>query len=118
MSATSFPVTIYYPAVCTITAAPGNVAFAYTAFRATPLPASTTFGVTCTNTLGYTLALDATSGVVIGLQYLLSLSAASATGTGAQQTFTINGTMPAGQAGTCTTGSCSGTSVRSITITY
>ena len=113
-----FSPTIYYPAVCNVTQAPADVAFTYTAFRATAATASSTFGVTCTNTLPYSMALDATSGVVAGLQYLISLSASNATGTGAQQTFTINGTMPAGQAGTCALSSCSGTSVRTLTITY
>jgi spore coat protein U-like protein len=118
LTTNTFTVTIYYPAVCNVTTAPGNVAFNYTAFRATPLPASTTFGVTCTSTLPYTLALDTTSGVVVGLQYLISLSSTSATGNGSEQPFTINGTMPAGQAGTCATGSCNGTHAHSITITY
>lgn len=118
LATNTFGVSIYNPAVCNITQAPGNVAFTYTAFRATAATASTTFGVTCTNTLGYTLALDAPSGVVTGLQYLVSLSASTASGTGLQQTFTVNGTMPAGQAGTCATASCTGTDTRTLTITY
>ncbi len=118
LATNTISVSIYNPAVCNITQAPGNVAFTYTAFRATAATASTTFGVTCTNTLPYTLALDATSGVVSGLQYLVSLSASTATGTGSQQTFTVNGTMPAGQAGTCATSTCTGTSTRTLTITY
>ena len=113
-----FTVNIYYPAVCNVTQAPADVAFSYTAFRSTAATASSTFGVTCTNTLPYSMALDATSGVVAGLQYLLTLSASNATGTGAQQAFTIDGTMPAGQAGTCAVASCTGTSVRTLTITY
>jgi spore coat protein U-like protein len=114
----SFNVSIYTPAVCNITQAPGTVAFTYAAFRATAATASTTFGVTCTNLLPYSIALDATSGVVAGLQYLLSLSGSSNTGTGIQQSYTVNGTMPAGQAGTCATGTCSGTDTRTLTITY
>jgi len=114
----TFGITIYYPAVCNVTQAPADVAFTYTAFRATPATASSTFGVTCTTTLPYTMALDATSGVVAGLQYLVSLSASTGTGTGAQQNYTISGTMPAGQAGTCATSSCTGTSVRTLTIGY
>jgi spore coat protein U-like protein len=114
----SFNVSIFTPAVCNITQAPGTVAFTYAAFRVTAATASTTFGVTCTSLLPYAIALDAPSGVVAGLQYLVSLSGTSSTGTGAQQSYTVNGTMPAGQAGTCATGSCSGTDTRTLTITY
>lgn len=114
----SFNVSIVTPAVCNITQAPGSVAFIYTAFRVTAATASTTFGVTCTSLLPYSIALDAPSGVVAGLQYLVSLSGTSSAGTGSQQSYTVNGTMPAGQAGTCGTGSCSGTDTRTLTITY
>ena len=114
----SFNVAIYQPAICNITKAPGDVAFTYTAFRATAATASTTFGVTCTNGLPYNMALDATSGVVSGLQYTVSLSAPSGAGTGSQQNYTVNGSMAAGQAGTCTTPTCSGTDVRTLTISY
>ena len=114
----TFPVSIFTPSVCNITSAPGDIVFAYTAFQAAPATASTTFGATCTNLLPYTMALDATSGVVTGLQYLLALSATSSTGTGLQQNYSINGTMPAGQAGTCAAASCPGSQPHTLTITY
>ena len=114
----SFNLSIYQPAVCNITQAPGNVAFTYVAFQASVAMASTNFGVTCTNGMPYSMALDATSGVVSGLEYAIALSASSASGSGSQQNYTVNGTMPANQAGTCGAGSCSGTSVRTLTITY
>ncbi len=113
----TFAVSIFTPSVCNITSAPGNIVFAYTAFGGAQA-VSTTFGATCTSLLPYTMALDATSGVVSGLQYLLALSAASSTGSGFEQTHSINGTMPAGQAGTCATGSCSATNIHTLTITY
>jgi hypothetical protein len=80
--------------------------------------ASTTYGVTCTLALPYTMALDATSGTILGLAYTLSLSQSSSTGTGAQQTFSVNGNMAGGQAGTCATATCSGSQARTITVTY
>jgi spore coat protein U-like protein len=80
--------------------------------------ASTTFGVTCTSTLPYTMALDATSGTVLGLNYTLALSAASGTGNGVLQTYAINGSIAAGQPGTCATGSCAASQPRTLTITY
>lgn len=115
----TFPVTITNPATCTITSI-ANVAFGtYIAFRATPLVApNSNIVLDCTPNLPYSLALDATSGVVSGLNYSLVLSASSSRGTGPGQTHTISGTMPANQAGTCATGSCTGSDTRTLTITY
>ncbi|HLX24895.1 MAG TPA: spore coat protein U domain-containing protein [Usitatibacter sp.] len=114
----TFPVTIVSPASCTISTAPGTVSFTYSAFQAAVSNASTNFGVTCTNLLPYTMALDATTAVIAGLQYSLALSSSSATGTGAAQAYTVDGTMPANQAGTCGTGSCATTQPRTLTISY
>lgn len=113
----SFAVSISTPSTCSVTAAPGNVVFNYVAFGPVVTPSST-FGVTCTLSLPYTMALDATSGTIVGLNYTLALSASGSTGTGAQQTHSINGNMVAGQAGTCVLGTCSGSQARSITISY
>ncbi len=113
----SFGVSIATPATCSLTAAPGNVVFAYASFGSAAA-ASTTFGVTCTNYFPYTMALDATSGTLLGVNYTLALSASSATGSGAQQTHTISGDIAAGQSGTCASGTCSATQPRTLTITY
>lgn len=124
----TFPVTIVAPATCTLTAPPAGVAFSYTAFRPTAALASTTYGVTCSNLLPYTMTLDATVGVVTGLNYTLALNTLNSggvnplnsTGTGVAQSFFINGSMAAGQAGTCasTAAACTGAQVRTLTITY
>lgn len=115
----TFPVTITNPATCTITSIQ-NVAFGiYVAFRSTPLVApAANIVLNCTSQLPYTLALNATSGVVAGLNYSLVLSTTSSRGTGPGQTHTITGTMAAGQAGTCATATCSATDPRTLTITY
>ena len=115
----TFPVTITNPASCTVTSIQ-NVAFGtYVAFRSTPLAApAADIVLNCTAQLPYTLALDATSGVVAGLNYSLVLSANSSRGTGPGQTHTITGTMPANQAGTCSSGSCSASQSHTLTITY
>jgi hypothetical protein len=117
----TFPVSITSPATFAITAAPGDVAFIYTAFGPA-VNASTTFVTVGSLNLPYTMALDSDSGVASGLNFGLNIdsqaSPVSARGSGAAQTHTINGRMPAGQAGTCTTGSCSSTQVRTLTITY
>jgi spore coat protein U-like protein len=113
----SISVVINTPPTCSITTAPGTVALTYASFGVTA-NASTTFGVTCTLALPYTLALDATSGTLLGLNYTLALSAASSTGTGAPQTFSINGAIAAGQSGNCATSSCVGVQARSVTVSY
>lgn len=122
----SFPVAIVAPASCNMTTAPSNIAFSYTAFSPTAALASSTFGVTCTTSLAYTMTLDATIDVLTGLNYSLALNTTgtggvnplASVGTGVAQTFFVNGTMAAGQAGTCATASCTGTQIRTLTITY
>ena len=115
----NFNVTVNLTSACQISSGPADVAFTYTSFQAAAA-ASTGggFQVQCTSTLPYSMALDATSGAVIGLNYTLALSATTATGSGAAQSFSINGTMAGGQGGTCTLASCSGTQGRVLTVTY
>jgi len=113
----TFGVSIATPATCSLSQAPGNVVFNYIAFGAA-VNASTTFGVTCTTSLPYSMALDLTGGTIVGINYSIGLSAASSVGTGAQQNFTVDGTIAAGQAGTCAASGCSGSNTHSITITY
>ncbi len=111
------PVSVTVPPICSITNAPGNVVFGYTAFSATVVSASTTFGLTCSNTLGYSMSVSPATGVAAGINYTLSLSP-SIKSTGLLQTYTITGSAPAGQAGTCTTGTCSASQLTTLTITY
>jgi spore coat protein U-like protein len=110
-------VDIYAPANCTLNTPAGNIALTYAAFG-TQKTASTTFRVTCTNSMPYTVTTDVTEAVLVGLRYTLSLNATSANGTGAPQTFTVTATIPAGQAGTCPSGTCSGTNTHTLTIAY
>jgi spore coat protein U-like protein len=113
----TLPVTIVTPASCQLTTAPGNIVFNYTAFGSA-VNASTSYGVTCTTYLPYSMALDATSGTILGLNYTLSLPAPDATGTGVEQTFAIDGSMAAGQGGTCGSGTCTASQARTLTVTY
>lgn len=121
LSSGTFSASITYPATCTITSIE-NVAFGtYVAFRNTALVSpNANIVLSCTFRLPYTMALDATTGVLNnGLYYSLALSTASSRGTGPGQTHTVTGTMPANQAGTCATGSCVATpQTRTLTITY
>ena len=124
----SIPVAIVAPSTCVNTAAPADLAFNYTAFSATPVLTSTSFGVRCTNSLIYTISLDAIDGVVAGLNYTLGLNTVGTgggnplviVGTGVPQTLFINGSMPAGQAGACNTSAapCAAAQVRTLTVTY
>jgi spore coat protein U-like protein len=110
-------VDIYAPANCTLTTPAGNINLTYTAFGAQKT-GSTTFRVTCTNSMPYTVATDVTEAVLVGLRYTLSLSASSANGIGVPQTFTVTATVPAGQAGTCPSGTCNASNTHTITISY
>ena len=115
---TTFPVSIVTPSKCTVAASLGNLTFNYASFQAAAAAPSLAFTATCTSLLPYSMALDATTGVSLGLSYTLSLSASSAVGNGAAQGYTINGSMAAGQAGACATGSCTSSTARTLTITY
>jgi spore coat protein U-like protein len=114
---TSAGVGIGTPATCSISAPPGNIVFDYIALGPAIAP-STTFGVTCTFALSYSMALDVTAATLVGLNYTLALSNATSVGTGSPQTFSINGAMAAGQPGTCAGGACTASRVHALTITY
>lgn len=113
----SFGVEIHVDATCSISTPPGDITFSYTSFGAAA-NAGTTFGATCTNLLPYTLALDTTGGTLLGLNYALALSAAGGTGNGLEQTYSISGTMAAGQIGTCAAATCSASQPHTLIITY
>lgn len=118
MSQSTFSVSIITIASCTLATPPGSIDFAYTSFQVTAATASTNFDVNCTTGIPYTLSLDATSGTLLGLPYTLSLSQSSSTGTGAAQTFSISGSITGGLSGTCASGTCSASDVRTLTISY
>ena len=123
-------VNIIAPVTCSISTAPGTVAFgSYTSLGSAAL-GSTSFGANCSNTLPYTMSLDNAFGVVAGLNYSVGLAASSgattgtpsltSTGTGIEQIFYIKGNMASGQAGSCAGGGCGSlqTDTRTLTITY
>ena len=113
----TFPVSIITPATCTIATIP-NITLAYTAFNGIAATATTSAPVTCSNNLPYTMAVSPTSGVSAGINYSLSLPA-TGTGNGFSQSIIITATAPAGQAGTCATGTCTGNAQpHTLTVTY
>jgi len=118
LSQTTFNVSIITIASCTLSSPPGNINLSYTSFQVAAASASTNFGVNCTTGIPYTMALDATSGTLVGLNYTLALSQTASNGTGVAQTFSINGSIAAGQSGTCGTAACSASATRTLTVTY
>ena len=124
----NFDVTIALTSAC-IYAKTSDVAFLYTSFQSTAAAQTTSGGFTvrCTNTLPYTMALDTAGSYTdqaTNLAYTLALSAAGAIGNGLAQTFSVTGSIAAGQAGTCAvlggacTNSLSTNKQRTLTITY
>lgn len=111
-------VSIYAPATCVINPPPGSISITYPAFSPLALSGTTTFGATCTDSMPYTLDVSPASGTLAGVNYTVGLSAASAVGTGAIQTFTVTVTALAGQSGTCSTASCTATQTHTLTIAY
>jgi spore coat protein U-like protein len=111
---------------CSISTAPGTIDFSYTALQNTATTANTTFGTTCSVGTSYSISVDSDKGVISGLQYSLRINTISSggsnpvgsSGTGVQQNFYINGTMPAEQAGACNTASCQDATVHTLLITY
>jgi hypothetical protein len=116
-----FNVTVNLTSGCEVTSAPTDVAFTYSSFQGSAATSTGgAFSVRCTQNLPYTMALDSTTGTVIGLNYTLTLSAAGGTGAGlTAANHTVNGSMASGQSGICaTTGVCVGTSARTLTVSY
>jgi spore coat protein U-like protein len=122
----TFAVSIAAPASCSFSTQPGNITFNYTSLGAAVL-ANTFFRTNCSNLLPYNMALEVSSGMIVGLNYTLALnttansggtSLLNSRGTGAAQTFYVNGSVAAGQPGSCNTGICTGSDVHTLTITY
>jgi spore coat protein U-like protein len=115
----SAQVSIYAPALCTVTSAPnpGTITLNYAAFGPQK-SGSSSFSVQCTIQMPYTLATDVTENVLSGVRYRLALSATSANGTGAPQAFTVTATAGGGQAGSCPTAACTQSYTHTLTISY
>lgn len=134
-AASSFDVSVTLTAVCAQTnTGTQTLDFgAYTAFSALAVTPASAIGVTfkCTrNTAPISIALDGATnyGVIAGLNYLLSTPAGVKTTTGSAATaaaagigsadiytYTINGSMPSGQAGDS---SLATSATRTLTVTY
>ncbi len=103
---------------CVFRSFPTNMAFNYIAFSPTQQQALTSFNLRCSNALPWGVTVSPANGVVLGLAYSIASSPTTMIGTGADQAVTLTGTMPAGQAGSCSLGTCTGSNVHTVTITY
>lgn len=103
---------------CVFNLQPHPIVFNYTSFSPTPQVASQTFNVRCSNTLPWSVSISSPTGTLLGLNYSLAASPTSGTGTGSNQVVTVTGTIAAGQAGTCSTATCTGSNSHTILITY
>jgi len=106
---------------CQFTTPPGTIVFNYTSFQATTATANTPYSVRCTNGVSYTPSLNAAGGTLLTLPYTLTLSnAATVTANGLPQSYTINGSIAAGLAGTCSSSAviCTAQQSHTLTITY
>ncbi len=115
----SFNVTVNLTSSCSLSTAPGALSLNYTSFGAAQ-SVNGNYGVTCTNTLPFTMALDApaSGGVLAGLNYTLTLGTAASAGTGAEQTFAMTYAIAGGQGGTCNGAACSASELRTLTVAY
>lgn len=129
LSSGTLSTSIIYLASCSAPTVTAVTFGTYVAMQSTDL--LSTGGVVtinCTSKLPYTMALNTSTGLVAaaGLNYSLSLQdtggtvVSSGRGTGANQSYKVQGTMASGQAGSCVSTSCSGTNVgaHTLTVTY
>lgn len=103
---------------CVFSLQPHPIVFNYTSFSPTAQVASQNVDIRCSDTLPWTVSIPTPSGTLLGLNYSLVPSPASGTGTGAGQAITVTGTIAAGQAGTCSGATCSGSTSHTIQIDY
>ncbi|MEP7155870.1 MAG: hypothetical protein ABI905_08855 [Betaproteobacteria bacterium] len=114
----SFTITVKVVENCVISSLPGAIQLAYTSFQPAISNATNSFDISCTKGTTYSLNLDAVSGTLMDLDYTLKLSAKSSKGTGVPQSFSISGSMVAGQSGTCAAANCMASEARTLLISY
>lgn len=126
--------------LCLIDKPIANLSINYTSLQVAPAIASTQVLLRCNAGTPWTVGLQGpaapaappvtnlTNQSLLGLNYSLQVSPTSGTGQGntgtgapgneGQQPVTIQLTVPGGQAGTCSTGSCSASATHTLVVTY
>ncbi len=130
---TPAPLTIGVNALasCTLSAQLPTLSLNYTSFQTSSAASSVMFTTNCTNATPYRINVSPGNGTMLGLPYSIKLgtSGGSATdisstldygltGTGFPQTYYINGSIAAGLAGICATGSCTASTPHNLNIEY
>lgn len=104
---------------CLFNTYPGDLVFNYTAFSATPQTSTTSFMMRCSSMLPWSVSVSPSPAVQQGLQYTITPTPSMGSGNGnTGQSVTLTGSMPAGQAGTCTGPTCSGSQMHQVIISY
>lgn len=104
---------------CVFHTYPGSLVFNYTAFSPSAQTASTAFVLRCNSSLPWSVSVSPATATLLGLRYQIAATPASGTGNGnTGQGVTLTGTMPAGQAGTCTGAVCTDSQPHTVIITY
>lgn len=104
---------------CVFSTYPGTMAFTYTSFSPSAVTATQAFVLRCSQDTPWTVSVDPAASSLLGLDYSISASPVSGTGLGSTgQTVTLTGTIPAGRAGTCSLGTCSGAQTHTVTVSY
>ena len=115
------PVTVNVTSRCALSQ-PSALTFNYPSFSRSDVMAGNQADLRCSNGLPWSATLDQNSGRLLGLDYTLSVlgpsMAPSGSGTGLAQRLEVLGRMPAGQSGTCNTGTCTARRTHTLTITY
>lgn len=104
-------------ASCVLAAIPA-LRLDYRSFSATPVTGTTTAPMQCNAGLPWAVSITPASGQLLGLNYTLTPSPTAGAGTGSAQNIRIQATAPAGQSGTCGSGTCSARTAHTLTITY
>lgn len=126
----NFDVTVNLTSGCSIGAITA-LDFTYTAYQPGAQPATGGgFNVSCTNGLSYNFGLVSGAGgaapgaasinpTTLGLNYTLNIPAGGPfVGTGANQAYTLTGSMGANQGGTCAGASCSTTVQHTLVVNF
>lgn len=104
---------------CVFGTYPGTMAFSYTSFSASGVTATQAFVLRCSQGTPWAVSVDPPASTLLGLNYSIAARPAAGTGLGnAGQTITLEGTIPAGQAGTCALGACAATKPHTVIISY
>jgi hypothetical protein len=122
----SQPVNITVPSHCVVNLSSTLMTISYMPFSATSVPATPTVQASVQCNTDYQLALSPMTATAAGIEYNMKLTnssgvdvapSATVVGTGSVQSYNINASAIAGQAGDCT-GGCLGVNYHELLVTF